>query len=182
MNRNKTVFALFIGMVMLISVLILPSVALAQDSGISPAHGWVTSPPSRQDHCSRTNPNVNWCGDLQYEPQSVEGKKGSLLCSGGNPRFPILDDETKPWPVSEIGRSVMINWKNTMPHVTSNWEYLVDGEIHASFPGNGQVPGLTVSHPLTDLPLGRHKILARWNIGDTAYAFYNCIDVNVVGS
>jgi len=44
------------------------------------AHGWITSPPSRQDNCAKGRVGFD-CQGLQYEPQSVESGKGSMLCS-----------------------------------------------------------------------------------------------------
>ena len=34
-----------------------------------------------------------------------------------------------------------------------------------------------VSHTINLGSAGNHKVLAIWNIGDTAMAFYSCIDV-----
>lgn len=140
------------------------------------AHGWVTSPPSRQDHCANRRTSFD-CGDVKYEPQSVEGPKGSQLCSGGS-RFRILDGGG-PWPVTSTGRSTTFRWRLTAAHRTSTWEYFVDGRLHRTFSQGGQQPPSTVSHTVTGLPTGQHKILARWNIADTTMAFYACVDVRV---
>src|SRR5690606_2999737 len=142
------------------------------------AHGWVTSPPSRQDHCSTGSTSFD-CGAIKYEPQSVEAPKGSMQCSGGNAAFAILDDSSRPWPVTNVGRTVTFRWRLTAAHSTSTWEYFVDGVLHRTFSQGGQQPPSTVSHVLEDLPEGRHTILARWNIADTPMAFYSCVDVQV---
>jgi chitin-binding protein len=56
-----------------------------------------------------------------------------------------------------------------------------DREI-AEFDDAGRIPGATVSHQVDFGDLrGRQKVLAVWNIGDTANAFYNCVDLNVGG-
>ncbi len=141
------------------------------------AHGWVTNPPSRQDHCSTGTVSFD-CGGLQYEPQSVEAPKGSMQCSGGG-GFSVLDDESLAWPRTQIDSSVTMRWKLTAQHATSTWEYFVDGVLHRTFDDGGAKPEATVEHTLEDLPAGDHTILARWNVADTANAFYACVDVTV---
>ncbi|MFE6970993.1 lytic polysaccharide monooxygenase [Isoptericola sp. NPDC057653] len=141
------------------------------------AHGWVTSPPSRQDHCATRTVSFD-CGGVQYEPQSVEAPKGSMKCSGGS-GFSVLDDSSKPWPRTKIGNSVSMQWKLTARHSTSTWEYFVDGVLHRTFNDNGKQPEAIVTHTLENLPQGNHTILARWNVADTANAFYACVDVTV---
>jgi predicted carbohydrate-binding protein with CBM5 and CBM33 domain len=140
------------------------------------AHGWVTDPPSRQDNCAKGATSFD-CGDIKYEPQSVEAPKGSLQCSGGS-GYDILDDNTKPWPAKNVGSSINVQWKLTAAHNTSTWEYFVDGQLHQVYEQNGR-PASDISHTLTNLPAGKHTILARWNVADTPMAFYNCIDVQV---
>ena len=44
-------------------------------AGPAQAHGYISSPPSRQALCAQGV--VTNCGAIQYEPQSVEGPKGS---------------------------------------------------------------------------------------------------------
>ena len=99
------------------------------------AHGYVSAPPSRQALCA--SGKVKNCGDIQYEPQSVEGPKGLRSCSGGNTRI-------------------------------------------ASFNGGGKQPPASVSHSVSlGSRTGKQKVLAIWNIADTANAFYACIDLQV---
>ncbi|MCF4121785.1 lytic polysaccharide monooxygenase [Antribacter sp. KLBMP9083] len=144
------------------------------------AHGWITSPPSRQDHCAKHT--VTWsCDGVEYEPQSVESSKGSLLCSGGT-RFVTLDDNALAWPRTTVASSQTFTWTLTARHRTSTWEYFVDGQLFKTVNDNGATPGATVTHTLTGLPSGNHTILARWNVYDTNNAFYACVDVNVGGS
>jgi chitinase/chitin-binding protein len=140
------------------------------------AHGWITSPPSRQDHCAKGRTSFD-CGAIKYEPQSVEGPKGSRQCSGGS-RFRILDSGG-PWPVTSVGRSVTFQWRLTAPHRTSTWQYYVRGSLHRQFSQNNQQPPSTVSHSISGLPSGQYTILAVWNIADTSMAFYACVDVRV---
>src|SRR5699024_12782883 len=67
-------------------------------AGVAGAHGYVDQPPSRQMLCA--NGEVDNCGAIQREPQSVEGPGGfpaagpadGELCSRGNARFSALDD------------------------------------------------------------------------------------------
>ncbi|WP_113699754.1 lytic polysaccharide monooxygenase auxiliary activity family 9 protein [Nonomuraea lactucae] len=142
------------------------------------AHGYVNSPPSRQAFCARGQvPN---CGEIIYEPQSVEGPKGLRNCHGNVGRFAQLSDESKPWPVTSVGRTVTFRWTFTARHRTSNYEYFVGGTRVASFSGNNQQPPETVSHTVNlGNRTGRQKVLAIWNIADTANAFYACIDLRV---
>ncbi|GAB6937273.1 lytic polysaccharide monooxygenase [Isoptericola variabilis] len=144
------------------------------------AHGWITSPPSRQDHCATRTVSFD-CGGVQYEPQSVEAPKGSMQCSGGS-GFSVLDDESKPWPRTTVGSSVSLQWKLTARHATSTWEYFVDGKLVKTIDDGGKQPDATVTHTLDNLPQGNHTIFARWNVADTANAFYACVDVNVGGT
>jgi predicted carbohydrate-binding protein with CBM5 and CBM33 domain len=142
------------------------------------AHGYVSSPPSRQANCATGK--VKNCGQIQYEPQSVEGRKGLRSCSGGNARFSVLDNESKGWPAASVGRSVTFKWTLTARHRTSSWEYYIGGSRIAQFNDGNKVPGATVSHNVSlGSRTGRQKVLAIWNIGDTANAFYACVDLQV---
>jgi predicted carbohydrate-binding protein with CBM5 and CBM33 domain len=141
------------------------------------AHGWITSPPSRQDQCAKGRTSFD-CGAVKYEPQSVEGPKGSMLCSGGS-RFTILDDNGRPWPVTNIGTTTTFQWKLTAAHRTTTWQYYVDGALKKTFNQGNTQPPANISHTISGLPTGRHKIFAVWNIGDTANAFYSCIDAQI---
>ncbi|WP_203758302.1 lytic polysaccharide monooxygenase [Cellulomonas chitinilytica] len=144
------------------------------------AHGYVSAPPSRQALCA--SGVVAGCGDIVYEPQSVEGPKGLTSCSGGNARFAVLDDESKGWPATSVGTSVTFNWVFTARHATASFEYWIGSTRVASFDGGGKQPGQTVTHTvdLSRFP-GRQKVLAVWNISDTVNAFYSCIDLQVGG-
>jgi chitin-binding protein len=142
------------------------------------AHGYVSAPPSRQALCAQGR--VKNCGDIQYEPQSVEGRKGLRSCSGGNARFAVLDDESKGWPATSVGTSVTFNWVFTARHATSNYEYYIGNTRIASFDGGGKQPPASVSHTVgLGNRTGRQKVLAVWNIADTANAFYSCMDLQV---
>lgn len=161
------------------TVIAAPLVAVVATAGPASAHGWVTNPPSRQQQCA--SGVVANCGAIQYEPQSVEAPKGATSCSGGS-SFAVLNNDSMPWRVTNIGSSAAFTWRNTAMHRTTNWVYYVDGRVHQTFSGNNAQPPATVTHNLSGLPGGRHKILAVWNIFDTVMAFYNCVDVNVSGT
>ncbi|GAA0909641.1 lytic polysaccharide monooxygenase [Virgisporangium ochraceum] len=161
------------------AILTAPLFTVILPASPASAHGWITNPASRQDQCA-TGAVAN-CGDVRYEPQSVEAEKGSRLCSGGG-RFSELDNESKGWQVQSIGSSASFTWRNTAMHRTLNWQYYVDGNLHQTFTNGNAQPPPQLSHQLTGLPGGRHKILAVWNILDTPMAFYACVDVNVNGT
>jgi predicted carbohydrate-binding protein with CBM5 and CBM33 domain len=150
---------------------------------VSPAsaHGYISSPPSRQANCA--SGAVANCGDIIYEPQSVEAPKGSTQCNGGGSRFAVLNDNSRAWPVATVGTTVTFNWVLTARHSTSTWEYFIGGTLLASFNDGGAQPGATKSHTVSMGGFrGRQTLLARWNIADTVNAFYSCVDLNIGGS
>lgn len=107
------------------------------------AHGYVSSPPSRQALCAQGR--VANCGEIRWEPQSVEGPKGLRSCSGGNSRFAQLDDESKGWPATSVGGgSATFSWVLTARHATSTWEYYIGSQRIALFNDGGRQPGATV--------------------------------------
>ncbi|GGL28499.1 lytic polysaccharide monooxygenase [Planomonospora parontospora] len=145
------------------------------------AHGYVSSPPSRQAMCAQGR--VANCGAIVYEPQSVEGPKGQMNCHGGVGRFSVLSDESRAWPATPVGNSVTFNWVLTARHSTSHWDYYIGNKKIATFNDGGRQPGATVSHVVNLSGYsGRQKVLAVWNIADTVNAFYSCIDLQVGGS
>jgi chitin-binding protein len=171
MQRKASLSALVMGAAMLMAVML--------SADLASAHGWIISPPSRQDHCAKGRTPLD-CGQVKYEPQSVEAPKGAMSCHGGS-SFTILNNDGLAWPVTSIGATTTFTWYCTACHRTLNWEYFVDGQLRATFNGNQTQPAQNTSHTLGGLPGGRHKILGRWNIGDTAAAFYACVDANIGG-
>ncbi|GIN01478.1 lytic polysaccharide monooxygenase [Planomonospora venezuelensis] len=144
------------------------------------AHGYVSSPPSRQAFCAQGKVS---CGAVKYEPQSVEGAKGQRTCHGGVARFAELNDDTKAWPTTAVGTSVDFNWVLTARHATSTWQYYIGDKLIATFNDGGKQPGATVTHKVSLAGYsGKQKVLAVWNIADTAAAFYSCIDLQVGGT
>ncbi|AXK33902.1 chitin-binding protein [Streptomyces armeniacus] len=156
---------------------VAPLIAVCLPANTASAHGWVTNPGSRQDQCAKGTVS---CGSIQWEPQSVEGPKGLKSCSGGNGRFSELDDDSKGWKVHNVGRSQTFTWQLTARHRTSTWQYFVGNQKVAEINDNGAQPPATVSHNVNFGGIsGKQKVLAVWNIADTANAFYACIDVNI---
>ncbi|WP_050507168.1 lytic polysaccharide monooxygenase [Streptomyces rimosus] len=124
-------------------------------------------------------------GDVQYEPQSVEGPKGSFLPNGDGARFPELNDDslfadhffTVPAGVPEIG----FTWTLTAPRRTLTWDYVMitaDNTVLATFDSHNTTPPYVVEHivPLGGFT-GRHTVLGVWNIGDTPHAYYSAVDL-----
>ncbi|MEV6631741.1 lytic polysaccharide monooxygenase [Actinoplanes sp. NPDC051470] len=144
------------------------------------AHGYVSSPPSRQSLCATGQ--VKDCGPIQFEPQSVEGAKGQKSCNGGLGQFSVLNDDSRTWPAKSVAGQVTFTWVMTARHRTSNWEYFIGGKKIATVDGGNAQPDAVVNHTVdvSAFP-GRQKLLAVWNIGDTPMAFYSCVDLNVGG-
>ena len=144
------------------------------------AHGYLSGPPSRQALCAQGR--VPDCGQIRWEPQSVEGPKGLRSCHAGIAQFAVLNDDGRGWPATSVGNSVTFTWTNTARHATSNWEYFIGSTRVAVFNGGGQQPGASVSHTVNLSGYsGRQKVLAVWNIADTANAFYSCVDLQIGG-
>ena len=160
-----------------IGTAIAPLLLVVIPAASASAHGYINSPASRQAQCAQ---RLLACGDIKYEPQSVEGPKGLRSCNGGNARFAELDDDSKPWRVTSVGNTVTFNWTFTARHRTTNFEYYVNGRKVADISGGNTQPPPTLSHTVgLGGVSGRQKVLAIWNIADTVNAFYSCVDVNV---
>ncbi|MEV0034580.1 lytic polysaccharide monooxygenase [Streptomyces sp. NPDC056909] len=182
--------------------LAVAGVSLLATSSAS-SHGYTDSPISRQKLCA--NGTVSNCGNIQWEPQSVEGPKGfpaggpadGKLCSGGLGQFAQLDDPRGgAWPTTKVsgGQSYNFRWQFTARHATTDFKYYItkngwnssqpltraalDTQPFLTVPYNNQQPPATLSHS-GNLPSrsGRHVILAVWTIADTSNAFYSCSDV-----
>ncbi len=159
---------------------VLAPVAIVAIPQAASAHGYVSSPPSRQANCAQGK--VAGCGNIVYEPQSVEGPKGLRSCNADLPQFAELNDDSKSWPAASVGGSATFSWTFTARHRTTNYEYYIGGTKVGDFSGNNAQPEGTVTHTV-DLSKfsGRQKLLAIWNIADTPMAFYSCIDLQVGG-
>ena len=171
MNLNKRLVAACVG------AIAAPLIVVIGPAAIASAHGYVNSPASRQAQCAAGTVS---CGDIKYEPQSVEGPKGLRSCNGGVARFAELNDNSKPWKAAAVGQNVTFNWTFTARHRTASYQYFIGNTKIAEVNGNNQQPPATVSHSVNmGGRTGRLTVLAVWNIGDTSNAFYSCIDLNV---
>jgi chitin-binding protein len=177
--------------------------SLISISGAS-SHGYTDSPISRQLLCG--NGTVRNCGDIQWEPQSVEGPKGfpsggpadGKICAGGDSRFAQLDNmRNGGWPATKLtaGQSYNFRWQISARHATTDFRYYItkdgwdptkpltraalDLQPFLVVPYRGQLPAATVSHAgvIPSGKTGRHLILGVWTIADTGNAFYACSDV-----
>ncbi|GAA3125065.1 lytic polysaccharide monooxygenase [Streptomyces rameus] len=155
--------------------------AFALSTGGASGHGYTDLPISRQKLCQ--NGTVTNCGQIQWEPQSVEGPKGfpaagpadGQLCNGGLSQFAQLSAPTTPsgaaWPTTKVtgGQSYTFRWQFTAMHATTDFKYYVTkpgwNQNHnlsrsdlnltpfLTVPYNGQRPPATLSHSGT-LPSG----------------------------
>lgn len=159
------------------AVILAPLAGLLVPTANANAHGWVTGPASRQEQCAR---GLVSCGAVRYEPQSVEGPKGLDNCSAN--KYPELDDDSLGWVPQKVSGRTTFTWKNTANHRTLNWEYFIGGTRIAVIDGRNEQPPMEVTHTI-DLSnySGRQKLRAVWNIGDTAAAFYSCVDLEIGG-
>jgi predicted carbohydrate-binding protein with CBM5 and CBM33 domain len=188
-------------------------------SGAAWSHGFVYDPPSRALLCNHISnfPEVNpgeknqGCGNIQYEPQSLEADKGfpkagtlidGQLASANRTRGGELDAQSMDrWVKTQIsaGKNVF-KWNFTAPHPATKYEYFItknnwnpnkpltrDSFVTNPFctvDGYGERPGAgkSVEHTC-DVPdrQGYQVILAAWTVNDTSKAFYNVIDVDFAG-
>ncbi|MFF9685889.1 lytic polysaccharide monooxygenase [Streptomyces sp. NPDC014623] len=173
-------------------------------TGSASSHGYTDSPISRQKLCA--NGTVSGCGNIQWEPQSVEGPKGfpaagpadGRICAGGNSGFAQLDDPRGGnWPATQVtaGQGYSFRWQFTARHSTSDFRYYItkngwdstkpltraalESQPFMTVPYGNQQPPATLTHQgsMPTQKTGKHVILAVWNVADTANAFYACSDV-----
>ncbi|MCW5253636.1 MULTISPECIES: lytic polysaccharide monooxygenase [unclassified Streptomyces] len=177
--------------------------ALVATGGAAQGHGYTDSPVSRQQLCG--NGTVRGCGQIQWEPPSVEGPKGfpargpvdGTICAGGIGRFSELDDPRGGnWPATNLtaGASHTFVWKISARHATTDFRYYItkdgwdptkkltradlDPQPFLTVNFGGRLPSSTVTHTgVLPQKTGRHLILGVWTIADTGNAFYACSDV-----
>ncbi|MEU6220836.1 lytic polysaccharide monooxygenase [Streptomyces sp. NPDC047022] len=111
--------------------------AFMLSTGSASSHGYTDLPVSRQKLCAIGT--VTNCGDIQYEPQSVEGPKGfpaagpadGQICNGGLSRFTQLSSPTTPsgvaWPTTKVtgGQAYVFRWQFTAVHATTDFRYYI---------------------------------------------------------
>ena len=170
-------------------------------------HGYVESPPSRGLAC-KTGLSSG-CGQVQYEPQSVEGPDGwpsggpadGTLAAAGRANFGQLNDQTSTrWGKTAIsGGANVFTWRFTAGHRTRDYKYYItragwnqnaplgtssfDTTPFCVVDGGMVVPTSPTSHSCT-VPTrsGYHVVLAVWDVGDTSASFYNVLDVTIGGA
>ncbi|MER5950619.1 lytic polysaccharide monooxygenase [Streptomyces sp. NPDC001904] len=155
--------------------------AFALSAGGASSHGYTDLPISRQKLCA--NGTVANCGNIQWEPQSVEGPKGfpaagpadGQICSANHGEFGQLNAAKQPngsaWPTTKVtgGQSYTFRWQFTARHSTTDFRYYVtkngwndsqpltraalDATPFLTVPYSGQPPA-TLSHSGT-LPSGK---------------------------
>ncbi|CDH06579.1 Chitin-binding protein(CBP21 precursor) [Xenorhabdus bovienii str. oregonense] len=167
-------------------------------------HGYVDSPPSRAFLCyQRTNKD---CGNIMYEPQSVEGPKGfpesgppdGQIASGGVGQFsPLNEQSAQRWHHVTVNKGQNnFKWTLTARHSTASWQFFITKPswnpnkplTRAQFDLNpfcerddhGKLPTQNVSITC-EVPerSGYHVILGVWTISDTDNAFYQVIDADI---
>ncbi|WP_380282748.1 lytic polysaccharide monooxygenase [Kitasatospora purpeofusca] len=168
------------------------------------SHGFINLPPSRSALCG--SGVVKNCGDIQWEPQSVEGPKGfpaggpadGTICAGADARWAPLDNPRNgAWPTTKVtaGGQQTFTWEIEARHSTTNFRYFLTKQGYdpaqkitrasldltpfLTVPYNRRQPDAITKHTAT-LPTGRtghHVVVAVWDVADTANAFYSCTDV-----
>ena len=154
--------------------------------------------------------NTN-CGSVQWEPQSVEGPEGfpekgpadGQIAGAGLVQFSELNEQTADrWVKRPIAAGQQtFEWTFTANHVTRTWKYYMTKQnwnqnsvlTRDSF---DLTPFCELDYNMAKPPLypqtfshacvvpereGYQVILAVWDVGDTAAAFYNVIDVKFNG-
>lgn len=202
-QRNWTVSARTLKLAAALGFLVLGLACMLAFAGSASAHGYIESPASRSLLCSQ-GLNKN-CGQIQYEPQSVEGK-GSFPASGpadgqiaGAGHYSELDAQTSDrWKKIDMkGGLNSFAWKFTANHSTREWKYYItkvgwdpnkpltrdqlEAKPFCTIDGGNKQPPMSVTHQCmvpTDRT-GYYVILGVWEIGDTANAFYQALDVNL---
>ncbi|MGG4607140.1 lytic polysaccharide monooxygenase [Providencia sp. Me31A] len=169
------------------------------------SHGYVKFPESRSYLCQQ-KANTG-CGQIQYEPQSLEASKGfpqagpddGKIASAGHFKFRELDEQTTTrWKHVQLDATkIAFKWFFTAPHKTTKWEYFVtktDWDPNAPLTrqqfdltpfcevnGFNKKPPVEVEHTceISSDRKGYHVILSVWTIFDTGNAFYQVIDTDL---
>ncbi|MBC1372796.1 chitin-binding protein [Listeria booriae] len=168
------------------------------------AHGYISKPESRAYlGAKRINQDV---GGVMYEPQSVEARKGfpekgpadGKIASAGI--FLKLDEQTENrWVKVDVpGGKTRIEWTLTAPHRTSSWSYFITKkgwnpnkpltrdqlQLITKIQADGSAPPTSVVQDIT-IPEGHtgyHVLLGVWDIADNSNAFYQVVDLNIMGN
>ena len=174
------------------------------------AHGFITWPASRSYMCKQGQ--AKNCGEIQYEPQSVEAPKGlpfarsgnGHLCSAGLSQFAELDRQgAGVWPTTKASNVRSFSWTFTAQHATTDFKYFItksswdsattrglsasdfESKPFLTVPMYGKPPAASMTHDLSkSLPSrsGYHVVYAVWTVDNTANAFYQCMDLDFGGA
>lgn len=184
---------------------VLGALALYSSPQLLYAHGYVSMPESRGLLCKQGK-NTQ-CGGIVYEPHSLEGKNGfpsrgpadGHIASASLDAFSELDQQSPTrWSKVNIPTgSNAFSWTFTVNHNTRSFRYFItkngwnpsapltrqsfEAQAFCEVDGKLQKPPMQVTHTcnVPQTHQGHHIILAVWDIGDTANAFYNVIDANI---
>ncbi|MFC5430808.1 N-acetylglucosamine-binding protein GbpA [Paraburkholderia denitrificans] len=173
------------------------------------AHGYLSEPPSRNLLCSShagKAQNFN-CGQVTWEPQSVEGKQGfpqagapdGQIASGGISQFSELNAQSVDrWKINDIKQGAHnFKWVFTAPHKTKDFKYYLtkqgwnpnakltrdqfDLTPFCTIDAHGKKADAIGAHNCT-IPTdrtGHHVMLATWHVADTSNMWYNVADLNI---
>ncbi len=186
-----------------LTVLLFACMLLFADS--ANAHGYVID---SRAHLCQQGVNTN-CGQVQYEPASVEGRgdfpeigvpDGRIASAdGGTGAAPFyeLDEQTATrWAKVDLqGGPHTFQWYIQANHATNNWKYYITKqgwdpnqplardnlELFCEYRDHGLNPPNDYSSDcfIPNDREGYYVIVAVWDIFDTQNAFYQAIDVNL---
>ena len=170
-------------------------------------HGYISSPVGRAYGC-RTTANKG-CGNVQYEPQSVEGPDrypetgpadGKIASAGGKTTWQQLNAAgASRWAKANLASGWQtFEWTFTAAHSTRDFRYWITKEgwnpeaplTRAQFESgpfctvnlNNAAASTNPAHRCyVPARSGYQVILGVWDVADTPASFYNVIDVNMGG-
>ncbi|VVO67259.1 GlcNAc-binding protein A [Pseudomonas fluorescens] len=130
----------------------------------------------------------------------MQGPFDGKIASGGHSLFSALDAQSASrWHLTEIkDRNIDFQWRYTAVHPATKHEYFItrngwnpneplkrasfESTPFCTFDGGNQHPvsGARQNCTIAEDKSGHHVILAIWTVADTANAFYNVADVNIL--
>ena len=169
------------------------------------AHAYISAPESRGYLC-KLNENTR-CGNIVYEPQSIEGTDrfpetgpvNGRLASAGHSAFSPLDAQTiNRWTKRHIKAGPNeFTWTFTAAHASRDWRYFItkpdwkpnspltreqfESVPFCEYQGENKRPPRLLTH-LCHVPADRsgyHVVLGVWDVADTAMSFYNTVDLMI---
>lgn len=187
------------------SSMIVAGLFLPFSSSFVFAHGYLAKPESRSYAC-KLNKNRQ-CGSIVWEPQSLEAPKNfpqagppdGKISSANLSQFSSLNEQSPTrWSKTKLPNGFNdFTWVFTASHITQDWKYYItkngwdqseplrrssfDLNPFCTVDGRYLTPPSQVTHRCS-VPADRkgyHVIVAVWNVGNTANAFYNVVDVQI---